>query len=55
MQKKSQGPSDILSWTLKDGCNEVYTHLTFLFNEYLKNNTSPQELLYAIVRPIYQK
>ena len=52
---KAPGPSKIPAWALKDGCNEIYTHLTFLSNEFLKNKTYPCKLKKAIVAPIYKK
>ena len=55
MHKKPQSPSDIPSWALKDDCNETYMHLTFVFNEHLKNSIFPQKLKKAIVGPIYKK
>ena len=53
--QKAPGPSKIPAWALKDGCNEIYTHLTFLNNEFLKNKTYPCKLKKAIVTPIYKK
>ena len=53
--QKAPGPSKFPAWALKDGCNEIYTHLTFLFNEFLKNKTYPCKLKKAIVTPIYKK
>ena len=40
---------------MKDGCNEIYTHLTFLYNEFLKNKTYACKLKKAIVTPIYKR
>ena len=40
---------------MKDGCNEIYTHLTFLYNEFLKNKTYPCKLKKATVTPIYKR
>ena len=31
-------PSDLPVWALKDGCNENYSHLIFLINEFIKYN-----------------
>ena len=53
--QKAPGLSKIPVWALKDGCNEIYTHLTFLYNEFLKNKTYPCKLKKAIVLPIYKK
>ena len=53
--RKAPGPSKILASALKDGSNEKYTHLTFLYNDFLKNKTYPCELKKAIVTPIYKK
>ena len=53
--RKAPGPSKIPALALKDGCNEIYTHLTFLYNELLKNKTYPCKLKKAIVTPIYIK
>ena len=53
--QKAPVPSKISAWTLKDGCNEIYTHLTFLYNEFLKNKTYPCKLKKAIVTPIYKQ
>ena len=53
--RKAPGPSKIPAWALKDGCNEIYTHLTFLYNEFLKNKTYPCKLKKTIVTPIYKK
>ena len=53
--QKAPGPSKIPAWALKDGCNEIYTHLTFLYNEFLKNKTYPCKLKKAIATPIYKK
>ena len=47
--------SKIPAWALKDGCNEIYTHLTFLYNEFLKNKTYPCKLKKAIVTTIYKR
>ena len=52
---KAPGLSKKPAWALKDGCNEIYTHLAFLFNEFLKNKTYPCKLKKAIVTPIYKK
>ena len=35
--------------------HEIYPHLTFLYNEFLKNKTYPCKLKKAIVTPIYKK
>ena len=53
--QKAPGPSKIPAWALKDGCNEIYTHLTFLYNEFLKNKTYPCKVKKAIITPIYKK
>ena len=53
--RKAPGTSKIPAWALKDGCNEIYTHLTFLYNEFLKNKTYPCKLKKAIVIPIFKK
>ena len=53
--RKAPGLSKNPAWALKDGCNEYYTHLTFLYNELLKNKTYPCKLKKAIVTPIYKK
>ena len=53
--QKAPGPSKIPAWALKDGCNEIYTHLTFLYNEFLKNKTYPCKLKKAIATPKYKK
>ena len=53
--KKAPRLSKIPAWALKDGCNKMYTHLTFLYNEFLKNNTYPCKLKKAFVTPIYKK
>ena len=53
--QKAPVPSKIPAWALKDGCNEIYKHLTFLYNEFLKNKTYPCKLKKAIVTPIYKK
>ena len=52
--RKAPGPSKIPAWALKDGCNEIYTQLTYLFNEFLKNKTYPCKLKKAIVTPIHK-
>ena len=53
--RKAPGPSKIPAWALKDGCNEIYTNLTFLYDEGLKNKTYPCKIKKAIVTPIYKK
>ena len=40
---------------MKDGYNVIYTHLTFLYNQFLKNKTYPCKLKKAIFTPIYKK
>ena len=52
--QKAPGAFKIPAWALKDGCDEIYTHLTFLYNEFLKNKTYPCKLK-TIVTPIYKK
>ena len=42
--RKAPGPSKVPAWALKDGCNELNTYLTFLYNEFLKNKTHPCQL-----------
>ena len=53
--RKAPGPSKIPAWALKDGSNEIYTHLTFLYNEFLKKKIYPCKLKKAIVTSIYKK
>ena len=53
--RKAPGPSKIPAWALKDGSNEIYTHLTFPYNEFLKIKTYPSKHKKAIVTPIYKK
>ena len=53
--RKAPGPSKNPAWALKDGCNEIYTHLTFLYNEFLKTRHILAISKNAIVTPIYKK
>ena len=47
--------SDLPAWPAKDGCKEIYPHLTFLKNEIIKYKVNPTSLKRAIVTPIYNK
>ena len=54
--QKAPSPSKIPAWALNDGCKEIYTHLTFLYNEFLKSKTYPCKLKkVTIVTTIYKK
>ena len=53
--RKAPCPSKIPAWALNDGCNEIYTHLTILYNVFLRNKTYLCKLKKAIVTPIYKK
>ena len=36
--RKPLGLSELLAWALREGCNEIFPHLSFLINEYVRNN-----------------
>ena len=42
-------PSDIPAWEIRDVCNKIYAHLTFLFFEYIKNINFHNKLKKAII------
>ena len=52
---KPTGPSTIPAWALKDGLTELYPHLTFIINAFIKENKFPSSLKAAEVIPIYKK
>lgn len=52
---KPSGPSDIPAWALKDAKEAVCEPLTFLINEFIKEERFPRHLKLANVTPIYKK
>ena len=52
---KSPGPGYIPAWALKDSKLSIGTHLQFVVNECINNNTFPNILKTAHVTPVYKK
>ena len=52
---KSTGIDGIKSKFLKDGANVIKSVITHIINLSIKTNTVPDELKYAIVKPLYKK
>ena len=52
---KPSGPSDIPSWVLKDGFIFLADAIKLLFNQFLAEEKSPEDLKNATVTPIFVK
>ena len=52
---KSLGPCTVPAWAIKDGMFIIAPHLTYVYNECLKNSVFPDQLKLANVTPIFKK
>ena len=52
---KPLGPCTVPAWAIKDGMFIIAPHLTYVFNECLKNSVFPDQLKLANVTPIFKK
>ena len=53
--KKPLGPSEIPAWALKDGAHYLAPQLTYIINDFIRQNRFPQRLKLAIVTPVFKK